>query len=55
MRYRSTKDSWGFLAVMLLALAVVWSFIFAAKDACERDDGRYVRGVFWYECIGARP
>ena len=43
------------VGVVVLAIGIV-TLMLQGQGACERDGGRYVRGVLWFECVAAaRP
>lgn len=41
---------WGCLAAIIFAI-VVLGFLVAAQAECEGKGGKYVRGLFFYECV----
>ncbi len=43
-----------FAAMITVALfaAFIMAAIFNLKESCERSGGKFVRGLFWFECVG---
>lgn len=47
------RSFYAVVVAMILLAVISTGFIMQGKSDCEAHGGKYVKGVFWYECVEA--